>query len=262
MRDTTVVLLLFFTSLTGHARQDTGARQVCSSLRGRVGETECSGRHGIDDFRAGAISDSERRTRLSTKSSNTRTPSLTISSLKHRRGPVRSDSTSSTKYPEGDSRSRVPEMVQALLADRFALKAHKEVREGPIFELVTVRSDGRLGERLRRTAVDCVAFQAKAAGTPQFIGPDGRPTCMLIASDRFIRGSSRTIRQLALSLASSGWATSRGSHRTHRGLRFRSRMVARDQTGGCPPPKLAHRRRRSTTISPSSRPCGSSSGSN
>jgi hypothetical protein len=39
------------------------------------------------------------------------------------------------RYPDGDDRSRVPEMVQALLAERFALKAHKEVRDGQMFSL-------------------------------------------------------------------------------------------------------------------------------
>ena len=107
------------------------------------------------------------------------------------------------RYPEGDDRSRVPEMVLALLAERFALKAHKEVREGPMFALEIVRDDRRLGPRLRPTEMDCVAFYAalKESGKVNAIGPDARPTCTMIASDRFIRGSSRTLDQLAGSLA-------------------------------------------------------------
>jgi uncharacterized protein (TIGR03435 family) len=54
------------------------------------------------------------------------------------------------KYPEGDDRSRVPEMVQALLADRFALKVHKEVRDGPMFALEIGRDDRRLGPKLAK----------------------------------------------------------------------------------------------------------------
>jgi uncharacterized protein (TIGR03435 family) len=107
------------------------------------------------------------------------------------------------KYPEGDNRGRVPEMVQALLADRFALKVHKDVREGPIFELVTARSDGRLGPRLRRSEVDCVTFRTalKESGRGQTIGPGDFPTCMMIASDRFIKGGNRTMDTFSRSLA-------------------------------------------------------------
>jgi len=94
-------------------------------------------------------------------------------------------------------------MVQTLLAERFALRAHKEVRDGPTFALEIVRDDRRLGPKLRPTEIDCFAFYAalKESGKPNFVGPDGRPTCMMIASDRFIRASSRTIDQLAASLA-------------------------------------------------------------
>jgi uncharacterized protein (TIGR03435 family) len=107
------------------------------------------------------------------------------------------------RYPDGDDRSRVPEMVQTLLAERFALKAHKEVREGPIFALEIVRDDQRLGPRLRPTEIDCVAFYAalKESGKVNAIGPSDRPTCTMISSNQFIRGSSRTIDQLASSLA-------------------------------------------------------------
>ena len=94
-------------------------------------------------------------------------------------------------------------MVQTLLAERFALRAHKEVRDGPTFALEIVRDDRRLGPKLRPTEIDCFAFYAalKESGKPNFVGPDGRPACMMIASDRFIRASSRTIDQLAASLA-------------------------------------------------------------
>jgi uncharacterized protein (TIGR03435 family) len=117
---------------------------------------------------------------------------------------VRSDRFDiTTKYPEGDDQRRVPEMVQALLADRFALKVHREVREGPIFALEIVRDDRRVGPKLRPTEIDCVAFYAalKESGKPNIVGPDGRPTCNMISSNQFIRASSRTIDQLAGSLA-------------------------------------------------------------
>lgn len=45
-------------------------------------------------------------------------------------------------------------MMQSLLEERFALVAHKEQREMPIFSLVLAREDGRLGSGLRRVE-DC-----------------------------------------------------------------------------------------------------------
>jgi uncharacterized protein (TIGR03435 family) len=45
-----------------------------------------------------------------------------------------------TKYPAGDlpSAAQVQQMVQTLLAERFALKTHKETREGSTYALVLV----------------------------------------------------------------------------------------------------------------------------
>ena len=59
-------------------------------------------------------------------------------------------------------------MVPTLLAERFALRAHKEVRDGPTFALEIVRDDRRLGPKLRPTEIDCVAFYAalKESGKP------------------------------------------------------------------------------------------------
>ena len=46
-------------------------------------------------------------------------------------------------------------MLRTLLAERFALSAHTEARELPLYEMVMVRVDGRPGPRLRRTGADC-----------------------------------------------------------------------------------------------------------
>ena len=51
---------------------------------------------------------------------------------------------------EGDAPpQRMLLMLQALLADRFKLVVHTERRESPIYALVMVRNDGRLGPQLR-----------------------------------------------------------------------------------------------------------------
>ena len=53
------------------------------------------------------------------------------------------------------SRDQLMGMTRALLADRFKLALRSEVRELPVYELTTVRSDKRLGSGLRRSARTC-----------------------------------------------------------------------------------------------------------
>jgi uncharacterized protein (TIGR03435 family) len=46
-------------------------------------------------------------------------------------------------------------MMQSLLEERFALKAHHETREGPIYRLVLAKKDGTLGPQLLKTSSEC-----------------------------------------------------------------------------------------------------------
>jgi len=48
--------------------------------------------------------------------------------------------------PEGSTRAQVPEMLQALLADRFQVKLHKEQKEFAIFALVLAKGPPKLKE--------------------------------------------------------------------------------------------------------------------
>jgi uncharacterized protein (TIGR03435 family) len=71
---------------------------------------------------------------------------------------------------------------RAVLAERFAFRAHRETRERPVFALVRARPDGPLGPRLRTSATDCVALAAEAGRTnapwpPR--SPEGRLLCGL-----------------------------------------------------------------------------------
>jgi len=50
------------------------------------------------------------------------------------------------------------ELVRRLVEDRFALKAHTETREVPIYNLVLARSDRTLGPRIKPATVDCTPF--------------------------------------------------------------------------------------------------------
>ena len=49
-------------------------------------------------------------------------------------------------------------LVRRLVEDRFALKAHTEMRELPVYALVLVRTDGTLGPKIKRSTVDCTPF--------------------------------------------------------------------------------------------------------
>jgi uncharacterized protein (TIGR03435 family) len=54
-------------------------------------------------------------------------------------------------------------MLQRLLEERFSLRAHRESRELPVYELVQARSDRRLGPRLRVATLDCSPGSADQA---------------------------------------------------------------------------------------------------
>jgi uncharacterized protein (TIGR03435 family) len=71
------------------------------------------------------------------------------------------------KLPEGASREQVPEMLQALLADRFKLTVHRESKEHAVYALVV----GKNGPKLKESAPDA---DAPAGGAPT-AGYDANP---------------------------------------------------------------------------------------
>jgi uncharacterized protein (TIGR03435 family) len=74
------------------------------------------------------------------------------------------------------------QLGRAVLAERFALKTHRETRERPVFVLLRARSDGVPGPRLRRSNIDCatLAREAGASGAPwPPRSTDGRILCGL-----------------------------------------------------------------------------------
>jgi uncharacterized protein (TIGR03435 family) len=69
--------------------------------------------------------------------------------------------------PAGGPSPELLQMLRSLLEERFKLKAHRETRELPIYELVVAREDGRLGSQLRQSTIDCDAvLAARRAGAP------------------------------------------------------------------------------------------------
>jgi uncharacterized protein (TIGR03435 family) len=82
------------------------------------------------------------------------------------------------KSEEGATQDQTALMLRALLADRFKLAVHNEMRELPIYALVPARGDGRPGPQLRPAAADCTSARGRVAGPPPGPPPAaGRPAC-------------------------------------------------------------------------------------
>ncbi len=66
-------------------------------------------------------------------------------------------------------------MMQALLAERFKLRVHRETKEMPVYALVLARGDGRLGKQIEPSTVDCAALaRGRGVGGPGGPGAPGR----------------------------------------------------------------------------------------
>lgn len=60
---------------------------------------------------------------------------------------------------------RVRLMMRRLLAERFKLRVHNEVRQLPIYELVVLKRSGELGPDIKRATIDCME-EWKKQGKP------------------------------------------------------------------------------------------------
>lgn len=95
-------------------------------------------------------------------------------------------------------------MLRNLLADRFGLRAHKEMRELPVFELVTARPDRALGPGAKPTDVDCAARAARSGGpapAPPPGAPTDRPLCGLMMRPGLLMAGAMTMGEFAQALA-------------------------------------------------------------
>ena len=80
-------------------------------------------------------------------------------------------------------------MMRTLLADCFKLKVRREIKDMPIYALVLSRADGRLGEEIAASTIDCAAIVAARlrsvaapggpAAPPPPPGPAARPQCRI-----------------------------------------------------------------------------------
>lgn len=89
-------------------------------------------------------------------------------------------------------------MIRAMLADRFALRAHNEVRERPVYALTVSRPDQRLGSGLKKVDTDCAAAMRElAAPTPGAARPRGAPPCSFGGGPGRIEGNTVSLAFLA-----------------------------------------------------------------
>ena len=114
------------------------------------------------------------------------------------------------RMPAGGRTDQIPDMLRALLIERFKLAVHTEMREEPVYALVRVRNDGPLGPQLTRSSLDCSkpeAFLSSSQGVGAGGGgtsPGDKPQCGIIsnvdANGAVMRGGGRSISDLARNL--------------------------------------------------------------
>jgi len=108
----------------------------------------------------------------------------------------------------GTRSDQIPEMLRALLTERFSLVTHTETREGTVFALVRARTDGALGPQLAASSLDCSKPDAllggSAGGSTATADQAEKPTCGLISTVNdnggVLRGGGRTMADLAANL--------------------------------------------------------------
>jgi uncharacterized protein (TIGR03435 family) len=80
-------------------------------------------------------------------------------------------------------------MMQNLLAERFALKLHRETKDGPVYALVHARADKQLAKQVTPSTLDCAALMRGRTGPS--------PQCRLSAGLGTVSGRDVSFGQLA-----------------------------------------------------------------
>ena len=103
----------------------------------------------------------------------------------------------------------LPQLLRALLAERFKLKVHTESRELPLYDLMLSRSDGRLGPDLKPSQSNCekadelLAEQGAALARGDFSSVMGKPGPCTVSTDTsggpmnlLMRGDGQEMKQI------------------------------------------------------------------
>src|SRR4029078_2934997 len=101
--------------------------------------------------------------------------------------------------PSGVTRTQL--MLRTLLAERFGLRVHKEVRELPVYTSPLARKNGTLGRGLIRvTSPDCVGGRSKTGAPPS--GGAFKASCGTSMSPGNVLGNDITMATRAPALSS------------------------------------------------------------
>jgi uncharacterized protein (TIGR03435 family) len=76
------------------------------------------------------------------------------------------------KLPEGATQDQAPEMIQALLAERFKLTIHRDKREQPVYDLIVGKGGPKLEASVEGEEISPQP-QGPFPGGPPFGGPMG-----------------------------------------------------------------------------------------
>jgi uncharacterized protein (TIGR03435 family) len=108
------------------------------------------------------------------------------------------------------ARDAAMSMLRSLLGARFAMKAHSEKQQRPVYALILARTDRRLGPQLKPDPIDCEAYLAAAQdaqrrGTPPARNHAGTaPTCGQNGAPGHLIANGLTMQQLATTLSGLG----------------------------------------------------------
>jgi uncharacterized protein (TIGR03435 family) len=101
--------------------------------------------------------------------------------------------------------NRYPDLLKGLLVQRFMLAAHTEPREGPVYALVTARSEKTLGPQIRVSTVDCSKGGSLSMDNSRLTGGIETQTACGSENNKdgnggIIRGGGRSMAELATGL--------------------------------------------------------------
>jgi uncharacterized protein (TIGR03435 family) len=99
------------------------------------------------------------------------------------------------------TRAELLAMLRTLLADRFSLKTHSEIREGDVYALIVRASDGAVGPKLRRVIVDCTTMKLAEGSGPGLFPREARPACGGMTQSSVIGGVGVADRFAAITMA-------------------------------------------------------------